>query len=107
MGRYDRNLRGGVISYGCQFAGRSDMGGIMPPSKGVKQRYSPAWYIIPTMHATGEGTFNKVASHIAGYTVFFVPGTVLSFYAPLSRSCCIVCRCQSLFIGSLYPIAHA
>jgi len=24
-----------------------------------------------------------------------------------SRSCCIVCRCQCFFIGSLYPIAHA
>jgi hypothetical protein len=66
-----------VVSYGCQFAGRSDMGGVMPPSKGVKQKYSPAWYIIPTMQATGEGTFNKVASHIAGYTVFFVPGTLV------------------------------
>jgi hypothetical protein len=24
-----------------------------------------------------------------------------------SRLCCIVCRCQCFFIGSLYPIAHA
>jgi hypothetical protein len=67
-----------VVSYGCQFAGRSDIGDVLPPSKGVKQKYSPAWYIIPTMQATGEGTFNKVALHIAGYTVFFVPGTLVS-----------------------------
>jgi len=66
-----------VVSYGCQFAGRSDMGSVMPPSKGAKLKYSPAWYIIPAMQATREGTFNKVASHIAGYTVFFVPGTLV------------------------------
>jgi hypothetical protein len=66
-----------VICYGCQFAGRSDIGGVMPPSKGATQRYSPAWYIIPTMQATAEGTFNKVASHIAAYSVFFLPGTVV------------------------------
>lgn len=69
-----------VISYGCQFAGRRDLGGLMPPSKGARDRYSPAWYIIPTMQATGPGTFNKVASFIAAYTVFFSPGTLVPEY---------------------------
>lgn len=69
-----------VVSYGCQFAGRQELGSLAPPSKGVKQAYSLAWYIIPAMQATGERTFNKVALLIAGYTVFFVPGTLVPEY---------------------------
>ena len=69
-----------VVSYRCQFAGRQELGSLAPPSKGVKQAYSPAWYIIPAMQATGERTFNKVALSIAGYTVFFVPGTLVPEY---------------------------
>jgi hypothetical protein len=62
-----------VVSYGCQLAGQFSLGGILPPSRGVK--YSPAWYVIPTMLASRDGTFNKVVAFIVSYIVFFSPGT--------------------------------
>jgi hypothetical protein len=90
-----------VISYACQFAGRSDLGGIMPPAKGTKGRYSPAWYVIPTMQASKDGTFNKVFSFIASYTVFFYPGVTVLDYNSMQDG---VCKTIVTFPGYQYNV---
>jgi hypothetical protein len=56
-----------VISYACQFAGRSELGGMFSPAKGAKDSYSPACYTIPTMMPSKDGTFNKIISFISAY----------------------------------------
>lgn len=69
-----------VIAYGCQLAGQPILGGILPPARDAKDSFSPAWYVIPTMLASKDGTFNKVLAFIVSYVVFFSPGTsVLNF----------------------------
>jgi hypothetical protein len=78
----------GVISYGCQLAGQSSLGGVFPPAKDASTIHLPAWYIIPTMQASKEGTFNKVLAFIVAYTQFFSPGVSVPNFNELLRGVC-------------------
>jgi len=78
----------GVISYVCHFPGQSSLGAILPPAKGAIQSYSPAMYIIATMQASKDGTFNKVLAFIVSYTVFFSPGVAVPNFNDLLVGVC-------------------
>ena len=77
-----------VISYACQFAGRSELGGMFSPAKSAKDRYSPACYTIPTMMPSKDGTFNKMISFISAYTVFFYPGVRVDGWQEMMNGVC-------------------
>lgn len=77
-----------VISYACQFAGRSELGGMFSPAKGAKDSYSPACYTIPTMMPSKDGTFNKIISFISAYTVFYYPGVRVDGWQELMNGVC-------------------
>lgn len=77
-----------VVSYGCQFAGQASLGSFLPPAKGAKDIFSPALYIIPTMQASKEGTFNKVLAFVVSYTVFFSPGVSVPNFNDIQAGIC-------------------